>query len=223
MDNSLNQTTYELLKKDILTLNLKPGEGISAAKLAERYSVSRTPAREALVRLFDEGLVKIVPQSKSFISKINLERARQEWFVRNSLELAMAEEFISKVRDEDIEQMKMHNENMLKLAGMPDDYANIYEYQMEDNRFHAVAYKVTGQGLAAEVIATTMAHYSRLRFLTDIEDFYRERTVKGHNRLLEYIENRDIERYKSGIKIHLHHIIDDIEELSQKYPMYFES
>ena len=49
VDRSLNQQTYERFRKDIMTFALKPGDPVSAAKLAERYEVSRTPAREALV------------------------------------------------------------------------------------------------------------------------------------------------------------------------------
>ena len=63
MDKTLNQETYDRLKKDIMTFALKPGDQVSAAKLAERYHVSRTPAREALVKLETEGLVDIYPQS----------------------------------------------------------------------------------------------------------------------------------------------------------------
>ena len=51
MGYSLNNKTYDNLKRDIMTLALMPGEPVSAAKIAERYDVSRTPAREALVKL----------------------------------------------------------------------------------------------------------------------------------------------------------------------------
>ena len=51
MEKNLNEFTYQKLKKDIMTFVLVPGEAISAAKIAERYSVSRTPAREAIVKL----------------------------------------------------------------------------------------------------------------------------------------------------------------------------
>ena len=49
MERNLNETTYQLLKQDIMSFALAPGEAISAAKVASRYGVSRTPAREAIV------------------------------------------------------------------------------------------------------------------------------------------------------------------------------
>ena len=68
MEKNLNESTYERLKKEIMTFALVPGEAISAAKIAARYGVSRTPAREAIVKLEKEGLVDIYPQSKTLVS-----------------------------------------------------------------------------------------------------------------------------------------------------------
>ena len=118
MDRLLNQRTYENLKKDIMTFGLMPGEPVSAAKIARRYRVSRTPAREALVMLQGEGLVDIFPQSGSVISKINVGRIRQEWFVRRTLELAMVDEFLESVKKEDIEEMK-HYAKLLETVVDP--------------------------------------------------------------------------------------------------------
>ena len=63
MEKSLNEETYEKLKYDIMNFRLLPGDSISAQKVALRYDVSRTPAREAIVNLEKEGLLKIIPQS----------------------------------------------------------------------------------------------------------------------------------------------------------------
>ena len=63
MEKSLNEDTYEKLKYDIMNFKLVPGDSISAQKIAVRYNVSRTPAREAIVNLEKEGLLKIIPQS----------------------------------------------------------------------------------------------------------------------------------------------------------------
>ena len=58
MEKSLNEDTYEKLKYDIMNFKLVPGDSISAQKIAVRYNVSRTPAREAIVNLEKEGLLK---------------------------------------------------------------------------------------------------------------------------------------------------------------------
>ena len=138
MDRLLNQHTYESLKKDIMTFELKPGEPVSAAKIAERYKVSRTPAREALVMLQSEGLVDIFPQSRSVISKINVMRTRQEWFVRRPLELAMVDRLFDNITKEDIEEMIQYADKLAVIGAKPSTPDTAYEYLQYDNRFHAV-------------------------------------------------------------------------------------
>ena len=82
MEKSLNEDTYEKLKYDIMNFKLVPGDSISAQNIAVRYNVSRTPAREAIVNLEKEGLLKIIPQSGTYVASINCRRFEQEWFVR---------------------------------------------------------------------------------------------------------------------------------------------
>src|SRR5262249_60436522 len=63
---------YRELKADIVSMRRKPGEAIVEREIASRYGVSRTPVREAILRLADEALVDIFPQSGTFGSKIPL-------------------------------------------------------------------------------------------------------------------------------------------------------
>ena len=220
MDTSLNQSTYERFKKDILSFGLKPGDTVSAAKVAKMFDVSRTPAREALVKLEQEGLVDIIPQSKSVISKINLDKAHQEWFIRSTLELAMVDKLFLNVTKADIALMKKYNQTMHKLSEEPHNHKNAYRYQMADNAFHNVTYMVAGEELSASVIAGNMANYSRLRFLTELEDYHKDRTVKGHDELIELLENKDKDGYAKALRRHLSHIINDIPDLKKQYPTY---
>ena len=91
MEKSLNEETYEKLKYDIMNFEVLPGDSISAQKIALRYNVSRTPAREAIVNLEKEGLLKVIPQSGTYVACINCKRSEQEWFVRKSLEIGMVD------------------------------------------------------------------------------------------------------------------------------------
>ena len=221
MDSSLNQLTYNRLKKDILTLELKPGDAVSAAKIADRYEVSRTPAREALVKLETEGMVNIKPQSKSYVSQIDIDKARQEWFIRTSLEIAIVDRFVECVTKEDIDFMRDCNNKMKQLAQIKKSQEVNYQYQAADNDFHEVAYRAVGETLAASVIATNRAHYSRLRFLTDSDIEYRRRTIAGHDELIGLLMKKDAKGYKKALKTHLEYIITDVEEFEIKYPEYF--
>lgn len=221
MDNSLNQTTYERFKQDILMFNLKPGDTVSAAKIAERYNVSRTPAREALVKLETEGLVDIIPQSKSVISRIDIDKARQEWFIRRTLELGMVDRFFENLSNEDISQMEYHNKVMEERAKEAQSHENVYAYLLADNDFHAVTYRVSGEYMSENVIKSFRAHYSRLRFLTEIDNYHQGRTVSGHEELISLLKRRDKEAYRRMLSKHLDYIITDIGEMEKVFPDYF--
>jgi DNA-binding GntR family transcriptional regulator len=65
------QTVYESLRQAILDLSLKPGSPLDEAGLSERFKMSRTPIREALVRLAGEGLVVNLPNRNTIVASIN--------------------------------------------------------------------------------------------------------------------------------------------------------
>lgn len=224
MTVSLNQHTYEMLKRDIMSFALKPGEPVSAAKIAERYQVSRTPAREALVKLQAEGLIKIYPQSKSVISKINRERMKQEWFVRRTLEMGMVDAFFDCVAPQDIQEMEDCVRKMEQAgagAGVR-THESSYEYLCLDNAFHAVTYRVAKENLAAEIIEDTMVHYNRVRLLVDLEDRNWNRTVADHKLLIRLITTGEREQYREQLGEHLGHVLLDIRDLSKQMPELFE-
>lgn len=62
---------YEMLRDEILTLSLPPGKPIDEVHLAERFGMSRTPIREALVRLAAEGLVETLPNRSAIVANID--------------------------------------------------------------------------------------------------------------------------------------------------------
>lgn len=223
MDISLNQQTYEQFKRDIMTFAFKPGELVSAQKVAEHYNVSRTPAREALVRLQDEGMVDIYPQSRSVISRIKTVRIRQEWFVRRSLELGMVDRFFDNVSEHDMMEMRKAALEMEKLGMEPRTHTTSYEYICCDDRFHAIMYRATGEGLAARIIENMLPNYRRMRILVDFEDANKDRTVNEHKHLVTLIERREKEAYREFLTMHLGHILSDVEKLRADFPDMFES
>ena len=222
MSESLNAQTYENLKRDIMTLSLMPGETLSAARIAERYNVSRTPAREALVRLETEGLVDIYPQVSSVVSRIDENRARQEWFVRRALEMGVVDGLFENVTEEDIRRMREYFRLMKEISDDMSDPLKTYEYLKYDNEFHAVTYYAAGQDLAAELVANTMAHYNRIRFLILMEKPFNERTLESHEQLVSCIGDRDKETYRKLLHEHIWFFEQDIEEIKKGRPALFK-
>src|ERR1700680_1824798 len=77
---------YSDLRAEMVSLRRRPGEAISEAEIALSYGVSRTPVREAILKLSDEGLVEIFPQSGIFVSRIPLAALPEAIIIRKALE-----------------------------------------------------------------------------------------------------------------------------------------
>ena len=221
MAYSLNDQTYDRLKRDIMTLVLMPGEPVSAAKIAERYNVSRTPAREAIVRLETEALVDIYPQVGTEISKIDEGRAKQEWFVRKTLEMGVIDGLFANVTADDLSRMREHCHKMELVSDRLSDPDMTFEYLRGDNDFHNTAFHVAGQELAAGIVGNSMTHYNRVRLLVDMENANKDRTLATHAQLIRCIETKDKEAYRELLSVHLGYFERDIEDLRDRRPELF--
>jgi len=77
---------YVDLRSELVSLARRPGEAISEAEIASSYGVSRTPVREAILKLSDEGLLEIFPQSGIIVSRIPLAELPEAIIIRKALE-----------------------------------------------------------------------------------------------------------------------------------------
>ena len=77
---------YSELRSELVSLQRRPGEVISEAGIALSYGVSRTPVREAILKLADEGLLEIFPQSGIFVSRIPVAALPEAIIIRKALE-----------------------------------------------------------------------------------------------------------------------------------------
>ncbi len=86
----VREATYEKLKQALVEGGLNPGERLSEPELAERLGVSRTPVREALVRLAQEGLVELLPGRGAWVRELTPEEVHEVYEVRAALEAEAA-------------------------------------------------------------------------------------------------------------------------------------
>ena len=83
---NLRDRVYEILKKSIIFQEIPPGEKIDEEAIAKQLGVSRTPIRETLCRLENEGIVKVIPRRGAFVVKHSREKITEILMVREALE-----------------------------------------------------------------------------------------------------------------------------------------
>jgi DNA-binding GntR family transcriptional regulator len=98
----LRESIYEQLRADILKCRLSPGADIREAELAERFGVSKSPVRDALMRLEREGLVITIPRQGYRVSPISLSDVDDMFHLRAALERACMERIVRRASDDDL-------------------------------------------------------------------------------------------------------------------------
>lgn len=201
-----------------MNMALEPGMDVSVQKLSERYGVSRTPVREALVRLQQSGLVEIYPQRKTVVSKINLQRVHEEWFIRTSLESAVVDEFIYHCSELVTDTMQ----TLIKKQKKYMDKEHFREFYCKDNRFHQLIFETAGQGLSWVTIEEVASHYNRIRLLHGKMVGVEALGIDNHEKIVEAARKRDAKAMRAVMLEHSNHHLDQMKVMSKEYPQFFQ-
>jgi GntR family transcriptional regulator, rspAB operon transcriptional repressor len=215
---NISETVYSILYKNIVNLTLAPGTMISEMDIAERLQVSRTPVREAFIKLSNEALVNIFPQKGTFVSKIDLSRVQEERFLRESLELAVLERFVTAHTEESIDRLKM-NLKKQKSAIDQNDLAKFIDY---DDQFHAIMFDESRKNLCYSIIQRFSSHYRRIRYLSLHFSKIYNQNIEQHQEIVEAVEKQDTGEATAILKRHIRKLIIEKDEICEKYPEYFQ-
>ena len=88
------ELVYETLKQEILDLRLKPGQMISENDICERFGVSRTPVRDALRLLQEQGFAETIPYSGTYVTLLSLDNIKQMIYMRVAVETMVLRDFL---------------------------------------------------------------------------------------------------------------------------------
>jgi DNA-binding GntR family transcriptional regulator len=157
---ALRDQVYDSLKQAIVTLELEPGQRIKDKDLAAEFGVSRTPVREALKRLEDEGLVESLPGSQTRITEIHLEEAKNAFTVVAALHSLAARLAVSMISEQDIQLMEESNSELRNAL----DKKDVIQAVAADDQFHAVLLKASRNDEIERALDRIMSKVRRLEF-----------------------------------------------------------
>ena len=214
---SVQDTVFRVLKEGIMSLRLAPGTVMSTMEMAERLNVSRTPVRESFIRLQEEGLVDVVPQKETVVSRIDFKRMAEERFIRGSLELSVAEPFIRNCRPMHIEQLK-------EILAQQKEYAVSNEHVRfveADNELHRMFFEVAEKKLAWNTLMSVNSHDYRFRVLVVRAKGVQDSVIDQHEKLIRYAADKDLDGFRGELHEHLKKMDTEKQELLHLYPDYF--
>jgi DNA-binding GntR family transcriptional regulator len=213
----VQDAVYSSLRKSIMNLNLAPGTVISEKEISLRYEVSRTPVREAFIYLSQEGLVKVIPQKETLVSRIDLSRVAQEFFLRENLESGAFVPFIKN-------SAPQHFVELEKLLEMQSDAYNRNEhinFVLYDDLFHRTFFEGAGQMLSWDVLESMSGHYHRVRLLTIRLKGIAYDVIDNHRMILKALREKDLNGARAMFCIHIHKLDAEEEVLRREFPGYF--
>jgi DNA-binding GntR family transcriptional regulator len=209
---------YTALREAIITAELEPGQRLSENELAARLGVSRTPVREALVRLRDERFVQIVPQLGTFVTRISTAAVEDAQFVREALECAAVRIAAQRAGSEDIAALA----GLVRRQEEVVAHSDFDRFAVLDDEFHAAVCELSGRGFAWEVAQRAKGHLSRVRRLSLPQPRFLSEMVAEHHVVLDALRRNSPDDAETALRHHLRMVLSALPAIREQHPDYFE-
>jgi DNA-binding GntR family transcriptional regulator len=209
---------YSDLRAELLSLARRPGEAISEAEIALSYGVSRTPVREAILKLSDEGLLEIFPQSGIIVSRIPMAALPEAIIIRKALEETTARLAAERATASQILALRaiLERQREANTAGDSD------EFHQADEAFHATIAEIARHPGIWKLIQQVKVHVDRYRRLTLPQVGRIAQVITEHEAILSAIEARDPSAAGIAMDHHLERLLDNIYATQSINPDFFD-
>ena len=158
---AISPQIYSVLRDAIIRNGFTPDDRISESEIARACNVSRQPVREAFIKLSGEGLLAILPQRGTIISKINYAAVLDARFVREAIEADIVRILASRPDAEVIRDLRAQIKAQTEVSGTdPQQFISL------DERFHRTLADAAGKRGAWRQIEGLKSQMDRVRFLS---------------------------------------------------------
>ncbi|TFH87807.1 GntR family transcriptional regulator [Billgrantia azerbaijanica] len=217
---SVRQRLYQVLRQSIIRMVLAPGQALSEKEIADTFSVSRQPVREAFIRLSEAGLVEVRPQRGTYVVKISQQAVLEARFVREAVEVAVAraaaEQGLAPRVIDELDDLIARQRRCIA----PHDYDRFYQL---DEAFHRTLSLGLGQQAAWKVVEEVKAQFDRVRYLSIPDATPIERLIEQHDAIVRAIEQRDPPAAEQAMRVHHREIFQSLPDLVRRFPEMFEA
>ncbi|MFB3133204.1 MAG: GntR family transcriptional regulator [Rhodothermales bacterium] len=198
---SLNARIYDELKQAIVTMNIYDDDTelrLDERTLSEQFGISRTPLREALARLDQEGLVRIEPRRGIYIQRKSKQDILDMITVWAALESMAARLITAEASDDEIATLR----GMLSVYDTDKVTEHLDEYSETNISFHQAIIALGKCPLIDEITDRLFMHVRAIRARTIFEEDRAKRSIEDHLAIVEALEARDTERAERLVREH---------------------
>jgi GntR family transcriptional regulator, rspAB operon transcriptional repressor len=196
---SLTDQVYDLLKEQIIRVELAPGDVLSEYDLAEKFQVSKTPVREALRLLAQGGWVIVLPRKGYLVQPLRLDDVREIFAIRGLIEPGIAAQAASARNADAIGRLRA-------LVKEQADARDDLDRALGSARlFHITLAEITANGRMQRIVSGLVDEVRRLHFLLpNVESHITSREeLQAHRKIAEAIANGDSQEASELMSVHL--------------------
>ena len=209
---------YSELRAELVSLQRRPGEAVSEAEIALSYGISRTPVREAILKLSDEGLLEIFPQSGIFVAPIPLAALPEAIIIRKALEATTAQMAAERATVSQILVLHSILQRQREASAARDREA----FHQADEKFHATIAEVAGYPGIWTLILQVKVHVDRYRRLTLPQQGRIPLVIAEHEVILGAIEAHNPSDARIAMEGHLQNLLGNISTTQNINPEFFD-
>lgn len=201
IDPALPKTSqvYAIMRSAIVNLHLAPGSIVNEKLICDQLGISRTPLREAILQLQGENLVSVVPNSGTYVSKIDLQSVFDGHLVRDALELKVVRMTANRMTPQ-FERALDFNIHQQERMAADRDYDGFYEL---DDAFHAMICEFGASARIWRIINGAKAQLDRVRRLSFPLPSHLDVVLSEHKAVVDGMKKRDPDAAAAAMKVHL--------------------
>lgn len=198
-NKNLQKQIYKIILHLITHGILKPQETLSDIKIADALNISKSPVRESLKRLEQEELIKMMPQSKTFVLPINQEKVESSCKLREVIELLLVSEAVKHITNDDF----LILESIIEKQQQAIDIKNYEEFFEYDVAFHYQIAKIAKLLDAWKILQKVNIHIDRVRYLTTNDNSWTNKAIVDHRKILIALKEKNKTKVKREMISHL--------------------
>jgi DNA-binding GntR family transcriptional regulator len=181
---------YRVLKDDILSCLLLPGQMISESELVQTFQVSKTPIREALKMLIQEGLVESIPSIGYKVASIEIDDLKEQYDMQNILEAAAVERAVPNITDEGLARL----ESLVGESFVLSDKESVIRWFKANNEFHIAIAELSGNRRLVSMLRAVLEEMIRPSFLSEFSsNLSTDVFIAHHKEIVEALRQRDVQ------------------------------
>jgi DNA-binding GntR family transcriptional regulator len=204
IDPALPKTAqvYGIMRRAIVNLHLSPGSIVNERLICDQLGISRTPLREAILQLQVENLVSVVPNSGTYVSRIDLQSVFDGQLVRDALELKVVRLAATRMTPQ-FERALDFNMHQQKRMAQDLDYDGFYDL---DEAFHSMICEFGASAHIWKIINGAKAQLDRVRRLSFPLPSHLEVVLNEHLAVVDGLKLRDPDAAAAAMQVHLERV-----------------